>query len=155
MNNRKIYAAVLIIAGLFAPPASAREQPRHDLAAGRIFGSVTGVMAKIGTCQRLALAKGGGGKEEVKSWTEIAVEYRKSVSGAIRRAQAFLPQETQEHVIAHWQRIIDSDIENSGSTAKLSDACLRLARDFIGEHGVARPLSEQYPVEMRLISERQ
>jgi hypothetical protein len=154
MNNRKTYAAVLIIAGLFATPASAREQPRRDLAASRIFGSVTRVMAKIGTCQRFALAKGGGGKEEAKSWTEIAVEYTKSVSGAIRSAQAFLPQETQEHVIAHWQRIIDANIENS-STAKLSDTCLRLAGDFIGEAGVARPLSERYPVEMRLISERQ
>jgi hypothetical protein len=153
MKNRKIYPAILIIAGLLATPASAQGPPRRDLAAGRIFGGVTSVMAKIGMCQRFALAKGKGGKEEATNWTEIAVEYRKSVSGAIRRAQALLPQATQEHVIASGQRFIDSNIENS-STAKLSNTCLRLARDFIEEAGVARPLGEQYPVEMRLISER-
>ena len=107
----------------------------------------------IGQPKPAGLAKGKGGKEEATSWTEIAVEYRKSVSGAIRRAQAFLPQETQEHVIAYGQRFIDSNIENS-SKARLSNTCLRLARDFIEEAVVARPLGEEYPVEMWLISER-
>src|ERR1700680_1508356 len=76
---------MLLVAGLVATPVSAQGPPRFDLAAGRIFGGVTGVMAQIGICQRFALAKGEGGKEEAMSWMEVAIEYRKSVSGAIRR----------------------------------------------------------------------
>jgi len=91
MRNHKKYPAMLLVAGLVATPVSAQGPPRFDLAAGRIFGGVTGVMAQIAICQRFALAKGEGGKEEAMSWMEVAIEYRKSVSGAIRRAQTFLP----------------------------------------------------------------
>jgi hypothetical protein len=84
---------------------------------------------------------------------EVAIEYRKSVSGAIRRAQTFLPQEIQKNVIANGQKLIDWNTKNS-STAKLSNTCRRLGRDFIAQIGVARPLSEQSPKEMLLISGR-
>ena len=87
------------------------------------------------------------------SWMEVAIEYRKSVSGAIRRAQTFLPREVQKNVIANGQKLIDWNTKNS-STAKLSNTCRRLARDFIAQIAVARPLSEQFPKEMLLISER-
>ena len=153
MKNHKVYPAMLLVAGLVATPVSAQGPPRFDLAAGRIFGGVTGVMAQIGICQRFALAKGEGGKEEAMSWMEVAIEYRKSVSGAIRRAQTFLPQEIQKNVIANGQKLIDWNTKNS-STAKLSNTCRRLGRDFIAQIGVARPLSEQFPKEMLLISER-
>jgi hypothetical protein len=149
MKNHKIYPAMLLVAGLVATPVSAQGPPRFDLAAGRIFGGVTGVMAQIGICQRFALAKGEGGKEEAMSWMEVAIEYRKSVSGAIRRAQTFLPQEIQKNVIANGQKLIDWNTKNS-STAKLSNTCRRLGRDFIAQIGVARPLSEQFPKEMLL-----
>ena len=50
-------------------------------------------------------------------------------------------------------RIFDWNTKNS-SAAKPSNTCRRLARDFIAQIGAARPLSEQFPKEMLLISER-
>ena len=64
MRNHKIYPAMLLVAGLVATPVSAQGPPRFDLAAGRIFGGVTGVMAQIAICQRFALAKGEGARRK-------------------------------------------------------------------------------------------
>jgi hypothetical protein len=133
----------------FAEPLRDRVRER----AAELASAAGITIEHIAKNQRFALAKGEGGKEEVMSWMEVAIEYRKSVSGAIRRAQTFLPQEIQKNVIAKGQKLIDWNTKNS-SAAKLSNTCRRLARDFIAQIGVARPLSEQFPKEMLLISER-
>jgi hypothetical protein len=77
----------------------------------------------------------------------------KGFNFSIKAAGVMRPGQTSRPHGYNGQKLIDWNTKNSPTT-KLSNTYRRLARDFIAQIGVARPLSEQFPKEMLLISER-